>query len=191
MGTRSINYLYLKFGTALTADVARFLNPDQAEILVEKRGTLILFDTNIKPMHARTGPHSCYDLEQEISVQRFLDSLPPSAFYMKRMGEECDYRGDAADHPFKDHSAVIGIEEGYNDLVYSAQRGRDAQGLWEDLVAKQGWNEASQIAVLQEFVNYENHWQALARHAASVATRENEISEDEAPVAASPSRPRP
>lgn len=115
MGIRSMNYIVLKPGIKLTEAVSKYLNKDRAEIVSDERGILIAYESNFQPMWARDGrgEHCTFDLEEEIAVHRFLGSLPVESFYMKRAGEQCDYRGKWEDHDFQDWDTVQEIEADY------------------------------------------------------------------------------
>ena len=115
MGSRSMNYIALKPGVKLTEAVSKYLNKATAEIVADERGTLFVYESNFTPMWARDGhgENCTFDLEEEIAIQRYLGSIPVEAFYMKRAGEQCDYRGKWEDHAFKAHDTVLEIEADY------------------------------------------------------------------------------
>lgn len=115
MGIRSMNYIALKPGIRLTEAVGKYLNEDRAEVVSDERGTLVVYESNFTPMYARDGrgENCTFDLEEEIAVHRFLGSLPVESFYMKRAGEQCDYRGKWEDHNFTDYDSVLEIESSY------------------------------------------------------------------------------
>lgn len=112
MGTRSKNYIGIKSGIDLSK-LESILNEENTELMLSSPdGTLIVYETNFTPMYARPSVEDCtYDLEEEIRVQRFLGSIPATAFYMKRAGEEFDYRGEWETHAFLDHPDVANIEK--------------------------------------------------------------------------------
>lgn len=115
MGIRSMNYIVLRPGVALTQAVSKYLNSDTAEIVSNERGTLIVYESNFTPMWARDrrGDNAVFDLEEEIAIQRFLCSLPTDSFHMKRAGEISDHRGDWMAHDFLSESSVVEIEQTY------------------------------------------------------------------------------
>jgi len=121
MGTRSMNYIALQPGISLSAEVKKFLHKDTAEIVSDERGTLVVYESNFTPMWARDRVGGCEaarannvrDLEEEIAVHRFLGSIPTNSFYMKRAGDECDYRGNWVEHSFRAEGYVAEIEAAF------------------------------------------------------------------------------
>lgn len=189
MGTRSKNYICLMPQIALSSEVTRFLNVDTADIVITPRGTLIAYETNRSPMWAREGKNCARDLEEEMVIQQFLGSLPQGSFYMKRAGGECDYRGTLTDHPFKDHESVKEIDATYAQIVNPEKNDSKQQLIWDQLCDVQGWNDASQISILKDFISNEGLTGELISHADKVADEEN-APDDEPEISAVVSRPR-
>lgn len=131
MGIRSLNYIALEPGVDLPASVTRYLNEETAEISRDKRGTLIVYESNFTPMHARSGrgENCTFDLDMEVAIQRFLGTLNDSQFFMRRCGDECDYRGAWDAEAFQDHSDVKSIEAetraAFEPVDFSIQTARD------------------------------------------------------------------
>ena len=115
MGIRSMNYIVLQPGVRLTEAVSNYLNDNTATITTDHRGTLIVYESNFTTMWTRDllGDDCTRDLEEEITIQRFLGGLARPSFYMKRAGAECDRRGEWEKHPFMSEDAVQWIEDTY------------------------------------------------------------------------------
>lgn len=134
MGIRSLNYIALKPGVELTAEVAPFL---QGSLDVsDQRGSLYVYESNFTPLWARDGKgiNCVADLEEEVAIQRFLGSLPLDSFYMKRAGEEYGHRGTWAIHSFLAEEAVQEIEHAYAKGVGLVSEQEEARG-WFEVVA--------------------------------------------------------
>lgn len=113
MGIRSNNYLVLQPHVTLGP-----IPPDllaDALALDDERGRLFVFESNFTPMWARDGKgeHCTYDLEQEVALQRYLGTLPLEAFFLRRAGDSCDFRGRWTQHAFLDEPVVRQIEEAF------------------------------------------------------------------------------
>jgi len=110
-----MNYIALKPGVELTEAVSKYLNKSTAEVVADERGMLFVFESNFTPMWSRDGrgENCTSDLEEEIGIHRFLGSIPVEAFYMKRAGDQCDFRGKWEDHAFNKHDTVLEIEADY------------------------------------------------------------------------------
>lgn len=123
MGIRSMNMIVLKPGIALTEAVMKYLNEDTADVISGDEGTLIVYESNFTPLHARDGKgeHCTFDLEEEIAVQRFLGSLPLDSFHMIRAGDDCDTRGRWLDHSFVGHPLVADIIADYKRIMDDAE----------------------------------------------------------------------
>jgi len=117
MGKRSMNYIVLHPDVKLTDEVSHYINNDQADFIFEDYGTLLIYESHFSPMHARKGISGVMDLEQEVAIQRFLGSLPTASFYMKRAGDEFDYRGAWSAHPFRDNERVKEIEAKFDEFI--------------------------------------------------------------------------
>ena len=118
MGTRSMNYIALQPGISLPESVTAYLNKDTATILSDDRGTLIVYESNFTPMWKRPASENCTaDLEAEVAIQRFLGTLAPDSFYMKRAGDELDYRGTWEKHPFSENESVKEIEYDFLHVI--------------------------------------------------------------------------
>lgn len=117
MGSRSMNYLVTKPEVSVPPAVAKYL--DNYLEISDARGRLFVFESNFTPMWSRDGrgENCTYDLEEEVAIHRFLGTLPVTSFYMKRAGEECDYRGQWLQHPFHDNPQVQEIEATYRELM--------------------------------------------------------------------------
>ena len=111
MGTRSMNYLVTKVGTALSPTVAKYLVPNHE--ISDVRGDLFVWESNFTPMFGRTGKNCTADLEEEVAIQQFVGSLPASDFLLRRAGDECGTRGTWLDHGFYGHEQVQRIEALY------------------------------------------------------------------------------
>lgn len=127
MGIRSQNYIALKQGISLSH--AMKLVGEGADVLSNHGGTLIVYESNFTPMWARDGKgEACvFDLEEEMSVHRFLGSLDPQDFLMKRVGEEFGSRGKWTSHPFGENHDVQSIEQAH-------ERAKQIERADEDLV---------------------------------------------------------
>jgi hypothetical protein len=120
MGHRSMNYIVLKPNTPLTPNVAKYLG--EYREISDARGELFVFESNFTPLWARDGrgENCTLDLEEEVAIQRFLGSLAVDSFYLKRAGDQCDYRGKWVAHPFLNEPLVKEIEAEYLALLAEA-----------------------------------------------------------------------
>ena len=118
MGIRSQNYIAIKPGIELTESVKKYINSDNGILIVEERGTLFLYESNLTPMWARRSNPDCVrDLQAELVIQQFLGGIGEENFYMKRAGDQNDWRGLWNDHPFDHFQTVINIESDYQANV--------------------------------------------------------------------------
>lgn len=117
MGTRSMNYLVMKVGVALTPAVAVHLRA--AHVVSDVRGSLFVWETNFTPLWARDGKgeRCTADLDEEVVIQRYLGTLNLLDFRMMRAGDECCTRGQWDEHGFASHQEVIDIEASYAKLT--------------------------------------------------------------------------
>ena len=118
MGIRSENYIAIKPGIELAEDVKKHINGDNGILIVDERGTLFMYESNFTPMWARRSSLDCVaDLQEELTIQRFLGEIGEANFYMKRAGEQNDWRGQWNHHPFDHFETVIKIEDNYQANV--------------------------------------------------------------------------
>lgn len=122
MGIRSSNYIALKPRVKLTSAAVQALTLNAVDTLSEPRGTIIVYECNFTPMYARDkfGEHCTFDLEAEIAIQKFLGTLPVESFFMRRVGDQFDYRGNWLKHAFLDDERVRDIEAQYASHVAAA-----------------------------------------------------------------------
>lgn len=154
MGIRSMNYLALKQGMTLPPEVARFYNPETAEIISDASGTLIIFESNITPMWARDGKGTCctLDLESEVALHAYLGQQAKDDFRLVRAGEETDSRGRWFGHPFQENPEVQSIEQTYTKNL-AEEPVRDSHAIFEvrfavsDLPALRAYAETRELDV--------------------------------------------
>jgi hypothetical protein len=117
MGARSMNYLVLKVGAAVSHMAASYLQ--RYHVVSDVRGSLFIWETNIQPLYSREGKgESCTaDLDEEVVIQRYLGTLNPHDFRLMRAGDECGMRGQWEDHGFREHEEVMGINASYAKLM--------------------------------------------------------------------------
>lgn len=118
MGIRSENYIAIKPGIEMTNAIKKFINDENGTLVINEFGTLFMYESNFTPMWARSSSLGCVaDLQEELAIQQFLGEIGETNFYMKRAGEQNDWRGQWNNHPFDRYDFVRNIESEYQASV--------------------------------------------------------------------------
>jgi hypothetical protein len=119
MAKRSWNYIVIRPHVAVPAHISILLNDGPTERLADHRGSLVVYESDFEPMFARDERNDARvpEIEREVAVHKFLDTLPANSFFMRRVGWEYDFRGSWSDHPFLSEEKVTDIEKDFREYV--------------------------------------------------------------------------
>lgn len=113
MGIRGPTYIAI--APEATPDLsARWLKAVSAEVRQDARGTLVLFEANLRPLWARftaaPGLASTSDLEAEMEMVIWLGQIGSDRFRLARSEELLDIAGNWDVSPFLSDPDVLAIE---------------------------------------------------------------------------------
>ncbi len=113
MGIRGPTYIAIS--PEATPDLrARWLKAVSAEIRQDERGTLVLFEANLRPLWARftaaPGLASTSDMEAEMEMVVWLGQIGSDHFRLARSEELLDIAGNWDASPFQTDQDVLAIE---------------------------------------------------------------------------------
>lgn len=113
MGTRTRYYIAVAPG--IKVDVkAPWIAIEAAEVLQDERGTLVMFEENIQPLHTRLpdSPGAPYlaDLDAYLQRLHWLAAIGTQNLRIVGVGEAGDLAGEFRPTAFLDHPWVLEIE---------------------------------------------------------------------------------